>query len=143
MGNPLSPILANIFMTRLEADVVQPTKPAFYDRYVDDCFSKEKKDQPDHLFESLNSYHLNITISCEENPDNFLDTAFEYIDGIFNCEVYTYIGAPKRQKSRREIASQALYTELSVSLLTLTKILNTFNKDSKKPGIQTVLFQQP
>jgi len=32
MGNPLSPVLANIFMAKLEADVVQPFNPPFYDR---------------------------------------------------------------------------------------------------------------
>jgi len=40
MGNPPSPVLSNIFMAKLEADVVQPFNPPFYDRYVDDCFSK-------------------------------------------------------------------------------------------------------
>ena len=43
MGNPLSPVLANIFMAKLESDVVRPSNPPFYDRYVDDCFSKRKK----------------------------------------------------------------------------------------------------
>ena len=51
MGNPLSPVLANISMANLEADVVRPFNPPFYDRYVDDCFSLRKKDQPDVLFE--------------------------------------------------------------------------------------------
>ena len=51
MGNPLSPVLENIFMAKLEADVVRPFNPPFYDRYVDDCFSKKKKDEPDqYLF---------------------------------------------------------------------------------------------
>ena len=43
MGNPLSPVLANIFMAKLEADVVRPFNPPFYDRYVGDCFYKKKK----------------------------------------------------------------------------------------------------
>mgnify|MGYP001800150214 CR=1 FL=1 len=38
MGNLLSPVLANIFMCKLEEDVVTPLAPHFYDRYVDDCF---------------------------------------------------------------------------------------------------------
>ncbi|XP_068756063.1 uncharacterized protein [Montipora capricornis] len=33
MGNPLSPVLANIFMAKLEADVIRPLDPPFYDRY--------------------------------------------------------------------------------------------------------------
>ena len=78
MGNPLSPVLANIFMAKLEADVVRPFNPPFYDRYVDDCFSKKKKDEPDALFERLNCYHPNIVFTDEENPGHFLDTAFSY-----------------------------------------------------------------
>lgn len=78
MGNPLSPVLANIFMAKLEADVVAPHQTAFYDRYVDDCFSKKVKDKPDELLEKLNKYHPNITFTAEENPDHFLDTSFKY-----------------------------------------------------------------
>ena len=43
----------------LEADVVRPFNPPFYDRYVDDCFSKKKKDEPDALFERL---YLNCSV---------------------------------------------------------------------------------
>lgn len=53
MGNPLSPVLANIFMTKLEQDVVRPINPSFYDRYVDDCFRKKAKDKADIPFKHL------------------------------------------------------------------------------------------
>jgi len=59
MGNPLSPVLANIFMANLEADVVRPFNPPFYDRYVHDCFFKKKKGEPDALLERLTRYHPN------------------------------------------------------------------------------------
>ena len=75
MGNPLSPVLANIFMAKLESDVVRPYNPLFYERYVDDCFSKRKKGKPDDLLDHLNSYHPNIVFTVKENPDHFLDTA--------------------------------------------------------------------
>ena len=39
MGNPLSPVIANIFMSKLENDVVTPQAPPFYDQYVDDIFT--------------------------------------------------------------------------------------------------------
>ena len=42
MGNPLSPVLANIFMCKLENDVLPHHTLAFYDRYVDDCFAKRR-----------------------------------------------------------------------------------------------------
>ena len=78
MGNPLSPTLANIFMCKLEADVVTPLNLPFYNRYVDDCCTKRKANALDILLENLNSYHPNIKFTVEENPDHFLDTAFTH-----------------------------------------------------------------
>ena len=63
MGNPLSPVRANIFMAKVESDVLRPCNPPFYDRYVDDCVSKRKKGKPDDLLEHLNSYHPNIVLT--------------------------------------------------------------------------------
>ncbi|XP_066914430.1 uncharacterized protein [Clytia hemisphaerica] len=36
MGGPLSVVFANIFMTKMEKDIVEPSKPEFYRRFVDD-----------------------------------------------------------------------------------------------------------
>ena len=62
-------------VSKLEADVVRPFNPTFYDRYVDDCFSKKRKDEPDQLLDRLNNYHPNIKFTVEENPEHFLDTS--------------------------------------------------------------------
>ena len=121
MGNPLSPVLANIFMSKLEADVVRPFNPTFYDRYVDDCFSKKRKDEPDQLLDRLNNYHPNIKFTVEENPDHFLDTAFSYGKDGFDCKVYKKPGKlPTHWSSEvptkwREIALQEPYTEPKTS----------------------------
>ena len=121
MGNPLSPVLANIFMSKLEADVVRPFNPTFYDRYVDDCFSKKRKDEPDQLLDRLNNYHPNIKFTVEENPDHFLDTAFSYGNDGFDCKVYKkpgnypHTGHQKYQPNGREIALQEPYTEPKTS----------------------------
>ena len=39
MGNLLLPVIANIFMSKLENDVVTPLALPFYNRYVDDIFT--------------------------------------------------------------------------------------------------------
>ena len=88
MGNPLSPVIANIFMSKLEQDVVTPQAPPFYDRYVDDCFTKRTKNTDDHLLQSLNSYHPNITFTVEENPTHFLNTKLSHNDSSFITSVY-------------------------------------------------------
>ena len=40
MGGPLSVILSNIYMTRTERKVVEPTKLHFYKRFIDDIINK-------------------------------------------------------------------------------------------------------
>ena len=90
MGNPLSPVLANIFKCKLENDVLSHHTLAFYDRYVDDCFAKRPKNEPDKLLEDLifNSYHHNIKFTVEENPSHFLDTEFKFTRNKFKRSVY-------------------------------------------------------
>ena len=63
MGNPLSPVLANIFIAKLEANVVQPFNPPFYDWYFDDCFSKKEK---------KTSLMINLSISTVTIITSFL-----------------------------------------------------------------------
>ena len=58
----------------MEEDTFAPMKPHFYKRYADDTYIRRKKNEPDSLFEKLNSYHLNIILTIEKNPTKFLDT---------------------------------------------------------------------
>ena len=74
MGGPISVIFAEIYVSKMEEDIVTPMKPHFYERYVDDTYIRRKKNEPDSLFEKLNSYHLNIKFTIEKNPMKFLDT---------------------------------------------------------------------
>ena len=74
MGGPLSVIFSDIFMTKLEDDVVRPLKSIFNKRFVDDTFNRRQKNNPDHLFNVINEYHKKIKYTIEQNPTNFLDT---------------------------------------------------------------------
>ena len=74
MGGPISVVFADIYMCKMEDDVVAPIKPIFYKRYVDDTYIRRKKNTKDELFEKLNTYHDNIKFMIEENPTKFLDT---------------------------------------------------------------------
>ena len=80
--------LANIYMCKLESDIITPNKPSFFVRYVDECLSKQKINTPDNLLTSLNSYHPNIKFTVDKNPDHFLDTTFKQSSGSFNKSVY-------------------------------------------------------
>ena len=88
MGGPLSVIFLDIFMTKLEENVVKPLKPKFYKCFVDNVISKRVKNKPDDLLTKLNSYHKKINFTVEENPSKFLDTKLTFQDGIYKTSVY-------------------------------------------------------
>ena len=44
MGGPLSVVLSDIYVCKMEEDIVTPSKPLFYKRYVDDTYVREKKE---------------------------------------------------------------------------------------------------
>ena len=88
MGGPLSVIFADIFMMKLEKHVVEPIKPAFYKRYVDDVITRRKQNTTDTLFTKINNYHKNIKFTLESSPDKFLDTKIIYNDGHVKTEVH-------------------------------------------------------
>ena len=84
--------MAGIFMAKLENEVIHPP-PIFYRRYVDDTYVRKKKNEPDELFQKLNSYHENITFTQEINPKRFLDTEI-----AFNgSEIHTSVVAKKNK----------------------------------------------
>ena len=87
MGGPLSVIFSNIYMTKTEEEVVKPTNPRFYKRFIDDIISKKKKAQPDLLFENLNNHHPNTMYTIEKIPQKFLNTNIIYKDNQIKTQV--------------------------------------------------------
>ena len=88
MGGPISVVFADIYMCKMEDDVVAPLKPIFY-KYVDDTYVRRKKNATDELFEKLNTYHDNIKLTIEENPTKFLDTEIVRHNSAIITKVYT------------------------------------------------------
>ena len=74
MGGPLWVTFSNIYLTKLEIDIVRPTKSLFYKRFVDDVINRRKKNTPDSLLTSLNCYHPNINFTGEVNSSKFVDS---------------------------------------------------------------------
>ena len=87
MGGPLSVTFSDIYMVKMENDVVIPSKPIFYSRFVDDIYSRRKLGD-NVLFDRLNSYHPNIRLTVEVNPSRFLDTKLTNINGTYKFNVY-------------------------------------------------------
>ena len=74
MVGPISVVFSDIFMCKIELDVVVPAKPTFFKHYVNDMYIRRMRNDVDKLFEELNSYNENITL--EVNTKKFLDTEF-------------------------------------------------------------------
>ena len=74
MGSPISVAMADIFMNKLERDVIKPPLPIFYKWYVDNIYVRRKRNIDDKLFNDLNNYHENIKFTVGNAPKKFLDT---------------------------------------------------------------------
>jgi retron-type reverse transcriptase len=73
MGNPLSPILANIFMCYFDRKMQQSDLfPRVWVRYVDDVFVVVKSRKVKSLFEFLNAQHPTNKFMMEEEVDGIL-----------------------------------------------------------------------
>ena len=86
MGGPLSVTFSDIYMVKMENDVVIPSKPIFYCRFVDGIYSRQKLGD-NVLLDRLNSYP-NIKLTIEVNPSRFLDTKLTNINGTYEFSVY-------------------------------------------------------
>ena len=61
MGGPLSVTFSDIYMVKMENDVVIPSEPIFYSRFVNDIYSRRKLGD-NVLLDLLNNYHRNINL---------------------------------------------------------------------------------
>ena len=68
MGGPISVALSDIYICKIEEDIVAPSKPLFYKRYLDDTYVRRKKNKTDELYNALNSFHQNIKMTLELDP---------------------------------------------------------------------------
>ena len=116
-------------MAKLEADVVRPFNLPFYDRYVDDCFPKKKKDELDVLFERLYRHHPNIVFTVKVFLNHFLHTAFSYTNK-FNCSIFKKPGKlPTHWKS--EVPTKWKRNCITGALHRAKRISTNFDKDIK------------
>lgn len=96
MGNPLSPLLADIFMNSMETTIHKHPlikNFIFWYRYVDDiitCFIGTNR-QLNHFLEFINSLHDNIKFTIEletNNSINFLDLTIQKLNNKFDFSIY-------------------------------------------------------
>ena len=80
MGTKMAVSFANIFMAKIETDVINqsPNKPLIWKRYIDDIFSRwnTNKEAINNLTELANSFHPTIKFTAEisDTEITFFDT---------------------------------------------------------------------
>ena len=126
MGGLLSVTLLDIWMVKMENNIVIPHKPIFYKRYVDDIINRRKKHEADLLFKKLYDYHPKIKLTIEISPPKFLDT--EII--ILNNEVVTSV---HRKESKLPVPWESKVSKhyKRNALLGDKKISSNFQKEVK------------
>jgi Reverse transcriptase (RNA-dependent DNA polymerase) len=92
MGNPLSPILANIYMKKFETDLSKDKRfPRCWLRYVDDIFVILKEAEIDNTLDWINDQHGNIQFTIEKESNNqlpFLDVLVKRNEKQINFSIY-------------------------------------------------------
>lgn len=92
MGNPLSPLISELFMSAFEMSLKElKLLPRVWYRYVDDVFAIVKRDEVDSILENLNKQFDSIKFTCEKEQDNilpFLDLEIQRKGQIIEFAIY-------------------------------------------------------
>lgn len=92
MGNPLSPLIAEIFMAHFEISLKKENLlPRVWLRYVDDFFAVIRKDDIQKTLDMLNGRFDSIKFTCEPEIDgklSFLDVKLQRINNKIDIGVY-------------------------------------------------------
>ena len=93
MGSPASPVVANLFMAKLEEKALTSFKerPKLWYRYVDDIISIVKAKVVEELLAHLNDQHpsISFTVEREENGQlPFMDAHIHRVAGSLKMGVY-------------------------------------------------------
>lgn len=92
MGNPLSPLIAEIFMAHFEISLKSENLlPRVWLRYVDDVFAVIQKDDIQKTLDVLNNRFDSIKFTCESEINGelpFLDLKLQRIYNKINASVY-------------------------------------------------------
>ena len=86
MGGPISVTFSDIYMAKMEWNVVCPFNRIFKHRYIDDIYNRRYLNKKDDLYESLNKYR-NIKLTVEKSSSKFLDTRLLDSNGIYETQL--------------------------------------------------------
>ena len=131
MCGPISVVFSDIYVCKMEENIAIPANPIFYKRYVDDTYVWRKKHETDKLFLHLKSYHENIKLTLEANPNKFLDHEIICTDQGIKTQVYN-----KAKKLPMHWSSKVPFkykrNVITGELHRGKRIASNFNKDTKR-----------
>ena len=92
MGSPLSPVIADLVMRRLETVSLMSLNldVTFYFRYVDDICTAVEPSKIDSIVKQFNSFHPRLQFTSEFGGDeiSFLDVTISIIGNGFGVDWY-------------------------------------------------------
>ena len=80
--------ILDIYVCKMEKYIIILANPIFFKRHVDGTYVRRKKHETGKLFIDLNSYHENIKLTLEINPNKFLDTEIIPTNHRIKTQVY-------------------------------------------------------
>ena len=81
-------VLSDIYICKMEENIVTASKPLSYKHYVDATYVRRKKNETDGVYNALKSYHQNIKLTLELNPTKFLDIEIIRSNDKITTQVY-------------------------------------------------------
>ena len=131
MGGPISVVFADVFICKIEWDVIVPAIPIFYKRYVDDTYVWKKKNDVDILFKKLNFHNENIKLTLEVNTTKFLDTELVTENGEITMQLSSKsTKLPVQWSSKIPVRYKA--NAITEELNQIKRIASDFNKELKR-----------
>ncbi|XP_037911886.1 uncharacterized protein LOC119652024 [Hermetia illucens] len=127
MGNPLSPLISEIFMKSIEEEIEKRgIMPKFWARYVDDILVIIPNEDIEKTLEAINNIHRNITFTMEKEVDKriaFLDLAIIRTNnklefGIYRKKTHTQRTIPRISKHTYGQKMAAYYSMIHRLLVT-------------------------
>ncbi len=95
MGTRMAPSYANLFMAKLEQDLLArtTTRPLLWMRFIDDIFAvwKDGQESLEVFLHEINTYHPTIKFTAEQSTDrvSFLDTTVILEGDTLVTDLYT------------------------------------------------------
>ena len=83
-------VMSGICMTKCIREIVVPRSPPLFKLYVDDGYSRQKKETQNEFHDALNSFNPKLKFTVENEPPRFLDSEFVKNDETRNFSLKVF-----------------------------------------------------